>query len=287
MRFEIEHRMHFRYTRSVFIEPMTIRLTPYSNLRQRLLEFDLKIDAPPVGLSVCNDLEGATTHLVWFCDWRNALSIRTRAVVETLCSNPFDYLLSDPGTRSLPAAYSPELTASLAPYRGGVRCRALDALVAGLLQRTESHTLDFLLELVGELHRSIDYIERPAGAPWPAGQTLSEGCGSCRDSAVVFIEVCRCVGLAARFVSGYKQEADEAARGSLHAWAEVYLPGAGWRGYDPTLGLAVSNRHIALACAADPSLTAPTTGSYRGTGVESELASRIVIRSLDPEAVAG
>jgi transglutaminase-like putative cysteine protease len=88
--------------------------------------------------------------------------------------------------------------------------------------------------------------------------------GSCRDLAVVFCAMCRSMGLAARFVSGYQSEAVVQPRAHMHAWAEVYLPGGGWRGYDPSQGLAVSTSHVAVAAAADPRMAAPVSGSYRG-----------------------
>jgi transglutaminase-like putative cysteine protease len=103
--------------------------------------------------------------------------------------------------------------------------------------------------------------------------------GACRDLAVLFIDACRCVGLAARFVSGYQDAYRSMGKRDLHAWAEVYLPGAGWRGYDPTRGLAVADHHVAIAAAADPQNTAPVTATYRGSNVEAELITEVSIES--------
>lgn len=283
MQFEIEHRLQYRYSRPVFIEPMTLRLRPLCDVRQTLLEFSCRIEDHPVGTSSFVDLDGNVVTQAWFCDLHPVLSIQTRSIVKTHVDNPFNFLLGDSGVRTLPVAYSPELTAVLGAYRGGARDRAVGTLADEIQAKVESRTLDFLFELSVAINQRIEYIERAEGPPWEAGYTLSEGRGSCRDSAVLFIEACRHVGLAARFVSGYKQELEDGHIGALHAWAEVYLPGAGWRGYDPSLGIAVADRHIVLASGADPLFAAPTTGRFRGTGVTSELISEVTVRQMSAD----
>ena len=105
---------------------------------------------------------------------------------------------------------------------------------------------------------------RSDGPPRPAAETLAAGEGSCRDLAVVFSEACRAAGVPARFVSGYETAAASGEHAYMHAWAEAYVPGGGWRGYDPSRGLAVSTSHVAVAAAADPALASPVAGSYRG-----------------------
>src|SRR4029077_8220858 len=98
----------------------------------------------------------------------------------------------------------------------------------------------------------------------------------------LYIDACRCVGLAARFVSGYQDSYRNMGKRDLHAWAEVYLPGAGWRGYDPTRGLAVADHHVAVAAACDPYLAAPVIATYRGSNVEAELTAEVKIESESP-----
>ena len=118
-------------------------------------------------------------------------------------------------------------------------------------------------------------IVRHEGEPQPPLVTLTQGQGACRDYTVLFLEVCRIVGLAGRFVSGYFGGEPENEERHLHAWAEVYLTNAGWRGYDSMFGLAVADQHIALAAGATPSLAAPTTGTFRGTGVSYRMTTAI------------
>ncbi|HEV2448249.1 MAG TPA: transglutaminase-like domain-containing protein, partial [Candidatus Sulfopaludibacter sp.] len=113
--------------------------------------------------------------------------------------------------------------------------------------------------------RNFRHVVREDGPPLPPDVTLREGAASCRDLAVLFCAACRAHRLAARFVSGYERAAAFEEQSEMHAWAEVYLPGGGWRGYDPSRGLAVSTGHIAVAAAADPQLAAPIIGAYRGS----------------------
>ena len=109
------------------------------------------------------------------------------------------------------------------------------------------------------------HMIREVGPPQPAESTLRDRAGSCRDLAVLFCAACRAVGLAARFVSGYERDASLQENGDLHAWAEVYLEGAGWRGYDPSRALAVAASHVAVAASSDPLLASPVSGTFRGS----------------------
>jgi transglutaminase-like putative cysteine protease len=128
-------------------------------------------------------------------------------------------------------------------------------------------------------------IHREQGPPWPAERTLRERRGACRDLAVLFNDVCRFVGFPARFVSGYQVDVPEEARPELHAWSEVYLPGAGWRGFDPSQGLAVADRHVPLAASRTPWMASPTSGTYRGTA-RSTLTASVQFRSPEWAASA-
>ncbi len=119
---------------------------------------------------------------------------------------------------------------------------------------------------------------REHGAPRPGEDTLARKEGSCRDLTLLFIEACRSLGIAARFVSGYHAGAPDQGPRYLHAWAEVYLPGAGWRGYDPSHGLAVAQQHVAIAAAATPQLAAPVSGKVRGDDFTSSLEAQIDIQ---------
>jgi transglutaminase-like putative cysteine protease len=141
-------------------------------------------------------------------------------------------------------------------------------------------TAAFLIALADTIHHGFHHVGRPEGDPLEPEQTLAGRTGACRDTAMLYVAACRSLGLAARFVSGYSMHhPPEVSEHELHAWAEVYVPGGGWRAYDPSLGLAVADGHVVLATAPDHRLAAPVSGSYRGTGVASRLEYRVVLKA--------
>jgi transglutaminase-like putative cysteine protease len=143
-------------------------------------------------------------------------------------------------------------------------------------------TNDFLMHLADTIHHGFHHVGRPDGDPMTPEETLAGRSGACRDTAMLYVAACRSLGLAARFVSGYSMHhPPEVSEHELHAWAEVYLPGGGWRGYDPSLGLAVADGHVVLAAAPDHRLAAPVSGSYRGTGVASSMRYTVELRTAE------
>lgn len=133
------------------------------------------------------------------------------------------------------------------------------------------------------IHRQLRYLAREEQGVQSPAHTLRVGSGSCRDFATLFMETCHCLGLASRFVSGYLHApATEAGHASTHAWAEVYLPGSGWRGFDPTIGEATRHRHIAVAVARDPQSVPPVAGSFIGPGqIRPRMLVNVQVNALD------
>ena len=161
----------------------------------------------------------------------------------------------------------------------------MPAWAAELAAAVDQNTTAFLMQLADRIHHDFQHVGRFEGEPMAPEETLAGRSGACRDTAMLFVAACRSQGLAARFVSGYSiHHPPEVTEHELHAWAEVYLPGAGWRGYDPSLGLAVADGHMVLATAPDHRLAAPVTGTYRGTGVTSTMTYALSVRALDGEA---
>ena len=149
----------------------------------------------------------------------------------------------------------------------------------------DQDTTAFLIKLADRIHHEFQHVGRFEGEPMAPEQTLSGRSGACRDTAMLFVAACRSQGLAARFVSGYSiHHPPEVTEHELHAWAEVYLSGAGWRGYDPSLGLAVADGHLVLATAPDHRLAAAVTGTYRGTGVTSTRTYALSVRALEADS---
>ncbi len=158
-------------------------------------------------------------------------------------------------------------------------------LAEQLREASRGEVVPFLARLCEAICQRFKVVHREQGTPWPPATTIEQRQGACRDLAVLWIDICRSVGLAARFVSGYQQGDVDQDKRFMHAWAEVYLPGAGWRGFDPTNGLAVTDRHITVAAAADPQHAAPVTATYRGNNVEAELYADVVIETSSDVAV--
>jgi transglutaminase-like putative cysteine protease len=141
-------------------------------------------------------------------------------------------------------------------------------------------TVSFLVQLTERLHRECAWTLREEGDPLPPEETLEKRSGSCRDLAVLHAAACAEQGLAARFVTGYHESGRGCGDRYLHAWSEVYIPGGGWRGFDPSRGLAVGEEHVALAASASFRGAAPITGTFRGQGATATMRAEIDIRAL-------
>lgn len=281
MYFEITHRTTYTYNRPVFLEAHCLRLRPRCDGLQNLTYFESKVVPRPTGSSEGIDLDGNVTSNVWFEGLTENLIVESRAKVFTQYRNPFSYLLAERADR-LPITYLDPAQPYLAPYT--VRQQEshfVEQFARHIANSTEWKTLRFLTALNREIYECCRQVVREQGDPQPAEETLLKKRGAGRDLAVLFIEACRYLGIAARFVSGYKDTGSETGNRYLHAWTEVYLPGVGWRGYDPSLGLAVTDRHVAVAASGIPGLAAPVAGTFRGNAVSSELNAEINIRVIN------
>lgn len=286
MLFEVTHLTRYTYDRPVVLEPLVVRLRPRSDVFQRLIAFDLAIEPAPEGTSEVMDAQGNATTQAWFLGTASVLTLRSSLTVETLHANPYDYIVLDPAALRLPMPYEPAEGAALAQYLQPAGEPSVQAFADGVLAASGGGVTAFLGDLCKRIAAVINQEVRLAGDPMPPRKTLALGRGACRDLATLFIDACRCVGIAARFVTGYELGAAGSAERHLHAWAEVYLVGAGWRGYDPSQGLAVADRHVALAVGATPAQAAPTGGTFRGTGATSRLESVIRVRARTSAAAA-
>ncbi len=274
MRFTVHHTTTYRYTHAVRLAPHLIRLRPRVDGAVRLEEFALDIEPAPIGRAELLDHDGNVVTQAWFAaETTTQFVVASRFVLETLRRNAFDWLTLRDGA----PLYPPPLAQQLAPYlHADPADAALAAYAAAVRKRAASFPLGFLLELNRTLFHGIVREIRETGAPQAPHETLARGRGACRDLAVLFMALCRQLGIAARFVSGYQRGDPARATRYLHAWPEVYLPDAGWRGFDPTHDLAVADAHVALAAAAHPEDTAPVAGSFFGTA-HATLQARIEI----------
>jgi len=269
MRIAVTHSTRYSYDAPVYLGPHTIRLHPREDGSQRLQQQQLSISPQPAGQAQQLDPEGNVALQVWFDGPATELAVLSSFSVETLRENPFDFLLPAPAELVLPMKYPAALAPVLAHYiHGPTNGNRVDPAVRAFAESCSAEAgrqaMPFLITLTDTLWREWKHIVRPEGASRPAAETLERREASCRDLAVLFIESCRSLGLAARFVSGYEQTAAIAEHAYMHAWAEVFIPGGGWRAYDPSRGVAVSTMHVPVAAAAHPEMAAPISGLYRG-----------------------
>ncbi len=277
----VRHVTRYAYDRPVFLEPHVLRLTPRFDAAQRPLEFDLAVDPRPAGLTAAPDPFANPAHHLWFDGLCDGLTITTQTRVRNTRDNAYDFVVDDGATR-LPVHYDQSQTAALRAYliRRDTQ-PAIAQLAHAVRDDADAQTIAFAARLTERVYRDVRVVVRPTGAAWTASRTWAEQRGACRDLTVLWIEACRAVGLAARFVSGYELGDPQSDQAHLHAWAEVYLPGAGWRGFDPTHGLAVTNTHIALAAGPEPLDASPLSGTFRGTGAAVNLTHTIDITRAD------
>jgi transglutaminase-like putative cysteine protease len=286
MLYQIAHAITYTYSNPVLLQPHVVRLRPRSDHHQILRTFELSVKPEPIGHSQVIDLDGNATTKLWFQPTEAVQALKVEAIsqVETHCTNPFNYLL-EPWAMQLPIDYPASLLSQLHPYLqsswlpAGFDPIAIE-LAQEVCQAVANQSDTFLTELNQRIHQTCQQVVRETGSPLPPGITWKQQSGSCRDLAVLFMEVCRAAGLAARFVSGYQEPDPDNNNQHLHAWTEVYLPGAGWRGFDHTQGLAVSDRHIAVVASMFPSDTAPLPGAIQGREVQSEMSYQLTVKPI-------
>ncbi len=284
--FSIQHLTQYHYDRPVFIEPHFVRLRPRTDWRQRLDRFSLQVSPEPSGMSWNLDSAGNECLQVWFEGLHKKMSLAMAAEVQTLQANPFDYLLVT-DRLGLPAVFFEPEAGELAPFllqrhpappQGDRLARLVDE-IAG----QSTLVTDFLLNLNRYLFETLGKTVREEPGVMTPEQALECGEGACRDATLVFMEACRRMGIPARYVSGYQAGDTDEDLGDLHAWAEAYVPEAGWRGFDPTHGLAVADQHVVVAVGADPDITAPLSGSFRGTGAGARMHHMVQVLVEDAD----
>jgi transglutaminase-like putative cysteine protease len=279
MHFDVEHLTSYRYGSPVHLGPQTMRLRPRRDGGFREIGYSLLVDPAPVLRSEMLDAAGNLVTRLWFESPTAHLRVVSRFTVETL-AEAGRRLVLDAAYRRLPMTYPEAEAELLAPYRLAAPSEPrISSLAAGLVEESGDDPIELLLRLTRWLHERIEREIRDEGGPQRPRETLERGRGACRDQAVLFVAVCRTLGIASRFVSGYQdRSAMETERRHLHAWAEAYIPGCGWQGFDPTRGIPTGEGHVPVAAARDASGTMPVEGSYFGEAV-SELAYDVRIRA--------
>jgi uncharacterized protein (DUF2126 family)/transglutaminase-like putative cysteine protease len=271
----LHHVTHYRYDRAVQLGPQVIRLRPAPHCRSKVLSYSLRVE-PAHFINWQQDPFANYQARLVFPEKTTAFKVTVDLVVEMAVYNPFDFFL-EPYAEQMPFKYEATLKQELAPYleasASGTKFKAYAKDIQRKLDAQHPiRTIDFLVQINQQLQHDIRYLIRMEPGVQTAEETLKLGSGSCRDSAWLLVQLLRYCGLAARFVSGYLIQlvpdvksldgpsGTEVDFTDLHAWCEVYLPGAGWIGLDPTSGLLAGEGHIPLACTPQPSGAAPIEG---------------------------
>src|SRR5688572_14670570 len=268
----IRHQTFYDYDRLVNLSPHTFRLRPAAHCRTPILSYSLKIKPEEHFINWQQDPFGNFLARVVFHEKTKLLRFEVEVIAEIIVINPFDFFIEEYAER-FPFAYDDQLRKELSPYMEVTEHGPVFEAWADNVKPTEElRTIDLLVKLNQAAQQSVNYTIRLEPGIQTCDQTLTLQSGSCRDSAWLLVQALRHLGLAARFVSGYliQLKADTKALDGpsgtehdftdLHAWAEVYIPGAGWIGLDPTSGLFAGEGHIPLCCTPDPVSAAPVTG---------------------------
>ncbi len=295
IRLAIEHRTAYRYDRLVQLGPHAIRLRPAPHCRTPILAYSLQVTPAEHFINWQQDPFGNYVARFVFQKPTREFSVAVDLVADMTVINPFDFFV-DEQARDWPFVYEPSLAHDLAPYLAldGATGPLLDAWVASV-PRADTPINDFLVELNRRVLSDVAYSVRMEPGVQTPDETLEQAIGSCRDSAWLLVQILRRLGIAARFASGYLvqlAEDDPPDDGKpkqtdftdLHAWAEAYIPGAGWIGLDPTSGLLAGEGHIPLACTSSPASAAPITGAVDAAETTFEF-SNVVRRIHEPPRV--
>jgi len=281
----LNHVTHYKYDRPINLGPQVVRLRPCPHSRTRVISYSLKVTPEQHFINWQQDPQGNYLARLVFPEKTREFRVEVDLVAEMSVLNPFDFFL-EPEAENFPFEYSKELRQELAPYlekisrndgksagkKGGKAIgKRFDAYLSKV-PRKKLRSVLFLVALNAQLQKDISYLIRLEPGVQTPEETLTKQSGSCRDSAWLLVQLLRHLALAACFVSGYliqlkaDQKSLDGPSGTevdftdLHAWCEVYLPGAGWVGLDPTSGLFAGEGHIPLACSPEPSSAAPISG---------------------------
>ena len=266
-RLTISHLTEYRYANAVTLLPHRLRLRPLESHSLRIESSALTI-SPAHSLRWYRDPLGNSVAQVSFNEPAAILRVESDLTIAVYDDAPFDFVVEDYAV-AFPFAYAAGEQIDLAPFGQSVyfaeRAVVRDWLAGQGILQGPVDTFALLTRLNAQIAASFRYQVREAEGVQSPATTLRVGSGSCRDFAALFIESCRYLGLAARFVSGYlHMPEDESGNAATHAWAEVYLPGPGWKGFDPTSGVVTGNQHIPVAVARHPEAVPPVSGSFVG-----------------------
>lgn len=289
----IIHSTAYKYDRLVALSPHVLRLRPAAHCRTPIEAYTLRIKPENHFINWQQDPYGNFLARIVFPDKTKELSVEVEVIADMVVINPFDFFIEEYAD-NFPFEYDEQLKKELAPYLEKKEDGPLLKKWVEGIDKSKKRMVDFLVYVNAKLYNDINYTVRLEPGVQTGEQTLEKALGSCRDSGWLLVQVLRHLGLAARFVSGYLVQltADiksldgpsgpEADFTDLHAWTEVYIPGAGWIGLDPTSGLFASEGHIPLACTPDPGSASPISGASDKCETEFSFSNSVTRIHEDP-----
>jgi uncharacterized protein (DUF2126 family) len=293
IRVALQHNTYYDFDRPVSLAPHVIRLRPAPHSRTPIHSYSLKVEPENHFINWQQDAFGNYLARIVFPEKATRMAVEVEVIADMTVINPFDFFVEE-YAEHFPFKYPKELKKELLPYLEEQRQGKLFKALCKSIPKSKKTLNDFLVEVNQVIEKKIDYGLRFEPGVQSPEQTLKLGKGSCRDSAWLLVQLLRHIGLAARFVSGYlvQLSSDEKSLDGpsgpeqdftdLHAWCEVYIPGAGWIGMDPTSGLFTSEGHIPLACTPDPSSAAPISGAMDKCEVEFDYSNTVTRIHEDP-----
>ena len=295
IRVALHHETVYRYDRLVSLGPQIVRLRPAPHCRTKIYSYSMHVTP---GDHFCNwqqDPQGNYLARLVFPKQTRQFSIEVDLVADMTAINPFDFFLESYAEK-FPFPYDGWLQKELAPYLQQLPATERLSKWVAAIDLTPKRTIDAIIDINRRLHQEIRYeIRMEPGVQTPE-ETLEKRCGSCRDSAWLLVQVFRRLGVAARFASGYLIQLAPDIRSldgpsgpekdftDLHAWTEIYLPGAGWVGLDPTSGLMCGEGHLPLACTPEPSSASPITGTVDQAECDFSFSMSVARMHEDPRS---
>lgn len=281
MKLSIHHDTDYHFSEPVFLEPHILRFRPKSTVNRKVLSHNLSVAPLPAGSTYQRDEENNLVLFSWFDGEHDHLTIKAETVIELKEFNVFNWLIYPYQYNQVPFVYGQKRAAALAPAMKTNREEAqLKVYAEALLKECDQETVPFLTTLTRQIHKDFKIIYREEGEPYTPEKTLELREGACRDLAWMQIHMLRMLGFAARFVSGYFFFPKEGTQYDLHGWLEVFVPGGGWIGLDPSHGLVAGHTHIPVSTCAAYQDSMPVSGAIRGSA-QTELSSQVTIQRID------